>query len=497
MANPGFENRASTGIAGLDEILGGGLPRNHLYAIQGTTGSGKTTLGLQFVLAGARAGERTLYLSLAERRADLEQIAASHGWSLEGVVIQEMGPTAEELELTEGYTLFHPSEVESGEALQAILAAIEQVRPDRVVLDTFSGLRLLAEDPLHTRRQLQALAQTIARHPCTLLILDEHSQQAPWQANTVFWGILQLQREPRGYGRDHHWLQVIKLRASAFVSGIHDCQIVTGGLVVYPRLVAGAHETEFPAETIPSGVEELDALLGGGLTRGTTTLFLGPTGSGKSVVATRFAYTAAERGEKVAIYVFEESLKTYFARAAGLGMDLAEQVRAGRISVQRIAPTELSPGQFAWELRQRVERDGVRMVLIDSLSGYFKAMPHEAFAELHLHALFSYLNGQGVTTLTTLVQHGVVGVDLAAPLDVSYLADTVVLHRFFEAMGEIRLALSVTKKRTGDHERTIRVLRIEPPQGLRVGPPLTEFQGVLSGIPTYTGAAGPLLDHGA
>lgn len=495
MANPAYENRASTGIAGLDEVLGGGLPRNHLYAIQGTTGAGKTTLGLQFVLEGARAGERALYLSFAERRADLEQIAASHGWSLEGVVIQEMGPTAEELELTEGYTLFHPSEVESGEALQAILAAMEQARPDRVVLDTFSGLRLLAEDPLRTRRQIQALERAIVRQPCTLLILDEYSEHTPLQANTQFWGILQLQREPRGYGRDHHWLQVVKLRASAFVSGAHDCEIVTGGLVVYPRLVAGEHVTEFPDESVPSGVAEFDTLLGGGLTRGTTTLFLGPTGSGKSVVSTRFALAAAERGEKVAIYVFEESLKTYFTRATGLGMDLGEQVRAGRISVQRIAPAELSPGQFAWELQQRIERDGVRMVLIDSLSGYFKAMPHEAFAELHLHALFSYLNGRGVTTLTTLIQHGVVGVDLAAPLDVSYLSDTVVLHRFFEAMGEIRLALSVTKKRAGNHERTIRELHLGP-QGVRLGPPLTEFQGVLSGIPTYTGTAGPLLDHG-
>jgi len=486
-------SRASTGIAGLDQVLHGGLARDHAYLLEGDPGTGKTTLALQFLLAGARAGEQTLFVTLSESAAELRAAAASHGWSLDPIRLFELTPSEAQLQPENQYTFFHPEEVELGQTVQNILRIVDEVKPTRVVLDSLSELRLLAQEQQRYRRQALALKQYFEGKPCTVLLLDDRtSQTMERQLHSVVHGVITLDRLPREYGRNRRRLEITKLRGSPFVEGYHDFVIETGGLNVFPRLIAAEHPGKFDRDAVSSNVAEMDKLLGGGLDRGSSTLFIGPAGAGKTTLACKYACAAVERGERVAFFSFDEALNTLFARASGLGMPLKKYRDEGRIIVHQVDPAELSPGEFAARVRQCVEEDHVTMIVIDSLNGYLSAMPEEQFLTLQMHELLSYLSQQGVVTLLVLAQHGIVGV-VQGPVDLSYLADTIVLLRFFEAFGEVRRALSVVKRRSGNHERTVRELQIGGPDAIRVGAVLHDFRGVLTGTPEYTGHEQPLL----
>ena len=479
--------RLGTGSAGLDTVLNGGFPANRLYLVEGDPGTGKTTLALQFLLEGARLGEPVLYVTLSETREELMEVARSHGWSLAGVTLHELVPPEESLKAEAQYTIFHPSEVELGETTRLVIEEVERIEPRRVVFDSLSEMRLLARDPLRYRRQILALKQFFAGRRSTVLLLDDRtSTNADLQVQSIAHGVLMLEQLELDYGAERRRLRVSKLRGSRFRGGFHDFAIRTGGIEVFPRLVAsGRRSEEFKFEPVQSGVTELDALLGGGLDRGTSTLVLGPAGCGKSSLATHFAAAAAERGERAAAFIFDEGVNTYLSRAAGLGTDLRAQVEAGHLTVQQVDPAELSPGEFVHAVCQAVERDGARLVVIDSLNGYLQAMPDERFLTSQMHELLTYLNQQGVVTLIVMAQHGFMG-SMSSPVDVSYLADTVVLLRYFEAAGAIRRAISVVKKRTGHHEDTIREMRLSASRGVEVGEPLTGFRGVLTGVPVLT-----------
>ncbi len=476
-------SRLRTGSAGLDSILEGGFPANRLYLVEGDPGTGKTTLALQFLLEGARRGEPVLYVTLSETREELTEVARSHGWSLEGVNLHELVPPEESLKAEAQYTIFHPSEVELGETTRAVIDEVERIQPRRVVFDSLSEMRLLARDPLRYRRQILALKQFFAGRRSTVLLLDDRtSADADLQVQSIAHGVLMLEQMALDYGAERRRLRVAKLRGSRFRGGFHDFNITTGGLEVFPRLVAADRHGTFMPGTVASGVDALDELLGGGLDRGTSTLVLGPAGCGKSSLAAHFAAATAARGEQAAAFIFDEGVNTYLNRAAGLGTNLREQVEAGRLTVQQVDPAELSPGEFAHAVCAAVERDGARLVIIDSLNGYMQAMPDERFLTAQMHELLTYLNQQGVVTLLIMAQHGFMG-SMASPVDVSYLADTVVLLRYFEAAGAIRRAISVVKKRTGRHEDTIREMRLSSSRGVEVGEPLTAFRGVLTGVP--------------
>ena len=483
--------RLTTGSAGLDSVLGGGFPANRLYLVEGDPGTGKTTMALQFLLEGARRGEPVLYVTLSETKEELTAVASSHGWSLDGISLHELVPPEESLKTETQYTIFHPSEVELGETTRAVIEEVERIQPRRVVFDSLSEMRLLARDPLRYRRQILALKQFFAGRRSTVLLLDDRtSADADLQVQSIAHGVVMLEQLALDYGAERRRLRVSKLRGSRFRGGYHDFTIRTGGVEVFPRLVAAGRHVEFEPGSVGSGVAELDALLGGGLDRGTATLILGPAGSGKSSVAAHFAAAAAARGERAASFIFDEGINTYLHRAAGLGADLRAEVAAGRLKVQQVDPAELSPGEFTHAVCDAVERDGARVVVIDSLNGYLQAMPDERFLTAQMHELLTYLNQQGVVTLIVMAQHGFMGVGMTSPVDVSYLADTVVLLRYFEAGGAIRRAISVVKKRTGPHEDTIRELRLSSSRGIEVGAPLTAFRGVLTGVPVFMGEAG-------
>lgn len=485
--------KVASGVEGLDHILVGGFPQNRFYLIEGEPGSGKTTLGLQFLLEGARLGEPGLYVTLSETADELRAVALSHAWSLEGVTLYELTAAAENLNPDEEYTILHPSEVELSETVKAVFEEVERINPKRVVFDSLSEMRLLARDPLRYRRQILGLKQFFAGRDCTVLLLDDRtSEVGDLQLQSISHGVVRLECLPVEYGAERRRLRIVKLRGVHFRGGYHDFQIVTGGIVVFPRLVAADHHQAFAPGEVASGVAELDALFGGGLLLGTSVLLMGPAGAGKSVVATQYAIAAAERGDRAAIYGFDEGLENALVRADGLKMPLRSHVAAGRIAFQPVAPAELSPGEFVHRVRHNVERDGARVVIIDSLNGYLAAMPEERSLLVQLHELLTYLDQQGVLTVMSVAQHGLMGT-AETPIDVSYLADAVVLFRYFEVAGEVRQALSVMKMRTGRHERTIRELRLGP--GIRVGPPLTQFDGVLSGVPRFTGTAHPVLVH--
>lgn len=473
----------ATGISGLDDVLEGGLVTGDLYAIEGDTGAGKTTLCLQFLLAGAAAGEPCLLVTLAESAADLRAMAQSHGWSLDGIEIVELSAADQQLSGDGHYTMFHPSEVELNETTRAILGAAERVKPTRAVLDSVGELRLMAQSPLRYRRQALALKQVFKREQCTLLMIDDPRAENPEMAiGSIASGIISLHRETTDYGAFSRRIQVVKMRGRAVREGFHDFRIRRGGLVVFPRLVAAEHVTSYARESIKSGVTGIDQLLGGGLARGTSTLFLGPAGTGKSSLAAQYARAAATRGDHAAIFLFDENVATFLERSAGLGFDAKPLVDKGKLELRQVDPAELSPGEFAHLVRGVVDANDTRVVVIDSLTGYLNAMPNEKLLALHLHELLSYLGRQGVTTILILAQHGLVGTGSAAPVDASYLADAVVLLRFFEAHGTVRIAISVVKKRTGAHERTIRELRLD--QGtVTIGEPITEFEGILTGAP--------------
>jgi circadian clock protein KaiC len=483
--------RMATGNEGLDQILEGGFPANRVYLVEGDPGTGKTTLALQFLLEGARRGEPVLYVTLSETREELTAVAGSHGWSLDGVNIHELAPSEESLKAETQYTIFYPSEVELGDTTNAVIEEVERIQPRRVVFDSLSEMRLLARDPLRYRRQILALKQFFAGRQCTVLLLDDRtSTDGDLQVQSIAHGVLMLEQMAVDYGGERRRLRVVKLRGSRFRGGFHDFTIQTGGVEVYPRLVAADHRREFVKESVSCSVPELDALLGGGLDRGTSTLIMGPAGSGKSSIAAQFIACAARRGERAAAFIFDEGISIHLARAAGLGNDIRSDVEEGRIHAQQIDPAELSPGEFAHRVRQAVEQDGARFVVIDSLNGYLQAMPDERFLTAQIHELLTYLNQQGVVTLLVMAQHGFLGAEMGTPADVSYLADTVILLRYFEAGGAVRRAISVVKKRTGFHEDTIRELRLSS-KGIKVGEPLSKFQGVLTGIPVYTGGVDP------
>jgi circadian clock protein KaiC len=485
--------RMSTGIAGLDEVLEGGLPPDRVYLVEGEPGTGKTTIALQFLLEGARLGEAGLYVTLSETKEELRAVAESHGWSLDGFDIYELLPTEESLQPDSQYTIFHPSEIELGETTSAVLREVERIKPKRVIFDSLSEMRLLAHDALRYRRQILALKQYMAGRQTTVVLLDDKTSDShDLQVLSIVHGAILLEHPAVEYGAERRRLRVIKLRGARFRGGYHDFNIETGGVRVFPRLVASGQHQKFRRESVSSNVAELDALLGGGLDRGTSTLMIGPAGCGKSSIAAQFAAAAAARGERAAVFIFDETRETYVARAKGIGTDIQDYLNEGLITLQQVDPAELAPGEFANTVIRSVDKDGARIVVIDSLNGYLNAMPEERFLTIQMHELLTYLNQQGVITILIMAQHGFLGATMATPVDVSYLADTVLMLRYFEAGGEVRRALSVVKKRSGSHENTIREFRISS-EGIRVGEPLTKFQGVLTGIPTFAGAQGALI----
>ena len=476
------QQRLITGIEGLDDILQGGLPPGHLYLIEGDPGTGKTTLALQFLLAGAKAGEPGLYVTLSESQKELEAVAASHGWSLEKIQIFELLPDEEALRPEGQYTVFHPSEVELGDTTKAIMDKVEAEHPKRIVIDSLSELRMLAQDPLRYRRQILAFKQYFTGKQCTVLLLDDRTNtDRDLQLQSIAHGVLSLENLPRDYGVKRRRLEVLKLRGSSFREGFHDYGIKTGGLSVYPRLVAAEHKTKFLGERISSGIKELDALVGGGINRGTSTLVMGPAGAGKSTIAAKYAFAAMERGESAAVYLFDEGIQSYLSRLKSLGFDAEPFLNNGRFLLHQVDVAELSPGEFADRVHRVVDEEGAKVVILDSLNGFMNAMPGEKYLPMQLHELTTFLNQKGIASFMVLAQHGLIGREMQTPVDVSYLADSVLLLRFFEANGEVRQAISMIKKRSGSHERSIRELRLH--HGIIVGNPLFDFKGVLTGVP--------------
>jgi circadian clock protein KaiC len=477
----------STGVPGLDHVLGGGLTPSRLYLVEGTPGAGKTTIALQFLIEGARNGESVLYITLSETETELAGVAESHGWSLEGIHMRELLPTPESLQPDEQYTMFHPSEIELGETTQRILADVERLKPTRVVFDSLSELRLLAGNSLRYRRQILALKQFFGGRTCTVLLLDDMTAtHKDLQVQSIAHAVLRLEQIASDYGSARRRLMVVKYRGQAYRGGYHDYKIVRGGLVVYPRLVASEHHVEVLQTRLPSGIAELDQLLGGGLEKGTSTLFVGAPGTGKSTVAVQFALEAARRGENAALFVFDESRNTLLTRCESMGMDLRPYIETGQITIRQIDPAEVSPGELVHDIRHCVVDRKASIVVIDSLNGYLNAMPDERFLIVQLHELLTFLGQSGVATLLVGAQHGLIGMQMQSPVDASYLADAVVLLRYFESEGCVRQAISVMKKRGGAHERTIRDFSMTD-RGLAIGPPLREFRGILTGVPTPTG----------
>ncbi len=478
-----YEEVSATGVPGLDDILYGGLTPYRLYLIEGVPGSGKTTLALQYLLEGARHGEPVLYVTLSETEEELRSMAESHGWDTRGVMIRELVPPEETLQPAEQYTMFHPAEVELSETTRTILADVERLKPARVVFDSLSELRLLAGDPLRYRRQLLALKQFFRGRRCTVLLLDDlTSAGRDLQVQSIAHGVLLLEQLTPEYGSDRRRLRVLKHRGRRFRGGYHDYLIQRGGLAVYPRLVAAEHRRESVEDKFPSGVESLDRLLGGGIERGTSTLIVGAAGTGKSTLAAQFVTAGAVRGERGAMFIFDESLHTLLSRMDGMGVPLRRHYEDGSVTIRQVDPAELTPGEFAHQLRREVEECGATSVVIDSLNGYLNAMPGERFLTTHLHELLMYLGEKNVATLLIGAYHGVIGTQMAAPVDASYLADAVIMLRYYELRGEVHQSISVMKKRGGAHERTIREFCLDD-GGVSLGEPLRDFRGVLTGVP--------------
>ncbi len=475
-------SRLPTGVSGLDDILLGGLPKAHTYLVEGSPGTGKTTLGLQFLVEGARAGERCLYVTLSESKAEIEEAAHSHSWSLEDISIAEFVPDEASLAEEERYTVFHPGEVELATTIKRLLEEIERVEPTRLVIDSLAEFRLLAHDPLHYRRQLLALKQFFTGRNTTVLLLDDlSSDTGDHQILSIVHGAIRFTRVERSYGDTRRLLQVIKVRASGYRQGFHDYTLDAGGIVVYPRLVAAEYEGKVPEGFLSSNLPALDAMFAGGIERGTSTLVLGPAGAGKSTISMQYAYAAAARGERAIVYFFDEALRMATMRARSLGMAIDPEIEQGRLFLEQLDAAELSPGEFIGQIRREVEENQVRVIVIDSLNGLLHAMPGESDLALRLHELLAYLNKKGVNTFLIITQRALLG-EGHSDIDISYLADNLLLLRYFEAKASVRRAISVMKKRSGAHENTIRELHFGL-QGIQLGEPLDEFQGVLSGTP--------------
>ena len=490
-----FEGLAKTGIWGLDDILSGGLSRGHLFLVEGAPGTGKTTIALQFLMEGVRAGEKCLYITLSETERELRDGAASHGWTLgDEIEVFELLPPESLLDSEQQQSLLYSSDLELGETTKQIFEAVERAKPSRVVLDSLSEIRLLAQSSLRYRRQILAIKHYFAKFNTTVMMLDDlTAEMADKTVHSVAHGVLRLEELAPAYGAERRRARIIKYRGVKFRGGYHDVTIATGGLNVFPRLVASEHRTSFARGSLSSGIAELDQLLGGGIDKGSSTLVIGPAGTGKSLLVITYVIAAIARGEKAALFVFDEELGLLFSRMKGLGIDLEALEHADKLFVEQVDAAELSPGEFAHRVRSRVDEDAIKTVVIDSLNGYQAAMPEENSLILHVHELLQYLNRQGAATFMTVAQHGLVG-DMKAPVDVTYLADTVILLRYFEALGSVRRAISIIKKRTGAHETTIREYRIGN-RGLTIGAPLVGFQGVLRGVPIYVGENNPLLEE--
>ncbi len=477
----------SIGVPGLNDVLGGGLTPDRLYLVEGTPGAGKTTIALQFLMDGALQGESVLYVTLSETAKELQGVARSHGWDLRGVHMREMLPSQDSLQPDEQYTMFHPSEVELSETTLRILKDVEELKPTRVVFDSLSELRLLSGSSLRYRRQILALKQFFAGRRCTVILLDDMTATAhDLQVQSISHAVVRLEQINSDYGSSRRRLIVVKYRGQQFRGGYHDYKIARGGLQVFPRLVAAEHGVPLEQTKIASGIHALDTLLGGGIEKGTSTLFVGAPGTGKSTVAVQFAVAAARRGEHAALFIFDESINTLRTRCAGMGMDLGPFIDSGHIKIKQVDLAELSPGELVHHIRLAVTQDKAAVVVIDSLNGYLNAMPDERFLIVQLHELLTYLGQAGVATLLVGAQHGLIGMQMQTPVDVSYLADAVVLLRYFEAEGEVRQAISVLKKRGGMHERTIRAFSMDA-QGIHVGEPLRQFRGILTGVPVPLG----------
>lgn len=488
------ETRLKTGIAGLDDILHGGLPASHLYLIEGNPGSGKTTFGLQFLLAGVAAGEHALYVTLAESQAELEQSAASHGFDLSGIEIFEVNPPELSSTSLEQYTVFHPSEVELADVMNSILERVSKAKATRIVIDSMSELRMLARDPLRYRRQIMTLKQFFMGQHTTVLLLDDRSGEGTdTQLQSIAHGVLRMETMEREFGVIRRQFEVRKLRASAFREGFHDYVIRAGGLQFFPRMVVTEHsQQDGDTALLPSGIAELDGLVGGGLSRASSTLLLGPAGIGKSTLAAVYMVSAAARGERSVIFAFDEVPNSILVRCRGLGIPLDEYIEKGLIDVVAMDPAAVSPGEFVARIRAEVEENTCRIVAIDSLNGLFHAMREEHAMAVQLHDLIAYLNQCGVASFMILAQYGVIGSHMTVPVDISYLADNVMLFRYFEAQGAVKQAISVMKRRSGPHERTIRELLMGENR-IQIGMPLYEFEGVLTGTPRYVGSK-PLLE---
>jgi circadian clock protein KaiC len=484
---PAEANFLSTGISGLDSILAGGLIKNRIYLIEGEPGTGKTTTGLQFLVAGARNGESVVYITLAETAAELQGVAQSHGWNLDGIHIHEVLPSENLLNPEVEYTMFHPSEVEMGTTTQMILSVIDKHKPTRVVIDSLSELQLLADSPLRYRRQVLALKQFFASRSCTVMLLDDRTAAGiDLQVRSIAHGVITLDQSVKDYGAERRRVRVVKYRGVAFRGGMHDYDIQYGGLCVYPRLVAAESRVMGKRVQLKSGLAELDTLLGGGLEEGTSTLIAGPPGTGKSSLAAQFVTAAAKRGQTSAMFLFEEAANNLLNRADGLGMEIRKPYDDGTLSIQQIDPAELSPGEFSTVVCQAADR-GCKVIVIDSINGYLNAMPDERFLTTHLHELLTYLGQRGVVTILVGVQQGMLGGQMSTTVDASYLADNVLMLRYFEHDGEVKQAVSVFKKRGSLHERTIRQFSMSK-DGIKVGAALRGFRGILTGVPVYVGS---------
>ena len=487
--------RISTGIAGMDHVLDGGLPAHHLYLLEGEPGSGKTTIGLQFLRAGAQAGERVLYVTLSESKEELQAVARSHGWSLDGIEIHELGSSIA-LDLAADQSVLHPSELELGETAESILERVRRAEPDRVVIDSLSELRLLAQDSLRYRRQVLSLKRFFATRRCTVLMLDDKSSRSTGlHVHSISHGVMGLSQTASDYGPNRRGFRVHKLRGSTFRGGDHDVRLSTGGLYIYPRLVASEHRTGFEPELRSTGNPSLDAMLGGGLAYGTSTLFLGPSGVGKTTTAMSCIVAALERGEKVSYCLFDEGIGTLLARCdvLGLGLGLRSHLASGQLNLLQMDPGSISPGEFATLVRQEVEEGGSTILGIDSLNAYLQAMSGSKALTLQMHELLLYLNQRGVATILVLSQHGLFGED-RNEVDLSYLSDSIVLFRFFEAQGNLLKALSIVKSRVARHESAIREFRLSA-QGLAIGDALRDFEGVMRGVPAYRGTQALMVDQ--